>query len=117
MFATNIVPGQGFQYVEIYAKTSGATSTGRVVTDAYAPTGQSFFGIAAEASPREKEEWKQNQHPITHTVVQYGAMVKAKATDYLVFSDGRKFYVQGADNAGSLNVSMIYYVEERFDIK
>ena len=49
--------------------------------------------------------------------VQYGATVKAKATDYLVFPDGRKFYVQGVDNAGSLNVSMIYYVEERFDIK
>ena len=78
---------------------------------------QAFLGIAAEASQREKEEWRQNQHPITHTVVQYGATVKAKATDYLVFPDGRKFYVQGVDNAGSLNVSMIYYVEERFDIK
>ena len=66
---------------------------------------------------RSRIPWRQNQHPITHTVVQYGATVKAKATDYLVFPDGRKFYVQGVDNAGSLNVSMIYYVEERFDIK
>ena len=115
MFTANIVPGYGFQ--EIYIKRHGKTASGRVTEVGYQPAEQAFLGIAAEASQREKEEWRQNQHPITHTVVQYGATVKAKATDYLVFPDGRKFYVQGVDNAGSLNVSMIYYVEERFDIK
>lgn len=117
MFTANILPGQGFQEVEIYIKKCKKTSSGMIVSEGYEPAEQAFLGIAAEASQREKEEWKQNQHPITHTVVQYGAVVKAKATDYLVFPDGRKFYVQGVDNAGSLNVSMIYYVEERFDIK
>ncbi len=107
MFTANIVPGYGFQEVEIYIKRHGKTASGRVTEVGYQPAEQAFLGIAAEAS----------QHPITHTVVQYGATVKAKATDYLVFPDGRKFYVQGVDNAGSLNVSMIYYVEERFDIK
>ena len=115
MFTANIVPGYGFQEVEIYIKRHGKTASGRVTTEGYQPAEQAFLGIVAEASQHEKEEWRQNQHPITHTVVQYGAT--AKATDYLVFPDGRKFYVQGVDNAGSLNVSMIYYVEERFDIK
>lgn len=117
MFNANIVPGQGFQEVQIYNKIGKKTGTGRVATEGYMLVEQTFFGILAEASQREKEAWKQNQHPITHTIVQHGAAVKAKATDYLVFPDNRKFYVQGVDNAASLNVAMIYYVEERFDIK
>ena len=80
MFTANIVPGYGFQEVEIYIKRHGKTASGRVTEVGYQPAEQAFLGIAAEA-------------------------------------DGRKFYVQGVDNAGSLNVSMIYYVEERFDIK
>lgn len=117
MFTANLVPGQGFQNIQIYTKTNRKTDSGRVVTTGYEQTKQFFWGIAAEASQREREEWKQNQHHITHTVVEYGAVVKAKATDYLVSSDGRKFYVQGANNAANLDISMIYYVEERFDMK
>ena len=116
MFSANIVPGQGFQKITVYIKKGGKSATGRALTEQYVKEDKSFFGILAEASQREKEEWRQNKHPITHTIVQYGAMEKAKATDLLVLPDNRKFYVQGADNAGSLNVSMIYYVEERFDI-
>lgn len=117
MFVANIVPGQGFQEIQIKTKSTAKSDAGRVVNEGYKLTTKTFWGIVAEASQREKEEWKQNQHPITHTVVQYGAGVKVKATDYLVLPDGRRFYVQGVDNAGNLNVSMLYYVEERFDIK
>ena len=70
--------GYGFQEVEIYIKRHGKTASGRVTEVGYQPAEQAFLGIAAEASQREKEEWRQNQHPITHTVVQYGATVKSK---------------------------------------
>ena len=69
MFTANIVPGYGFQEVEIYIKRHGKTASGRVTEVGYQPAEQAFLGIAAEASQREKEEWRQNQHPITHTVV------------------------------------------------
>ena len=78
MFTANIVPGYGFQEVEIYIKRHGKTASGRVTEVGYQPAEQAFLGIAAEASQREKEEWRQNQHPITHTVVQYGATVKQR---------------------------------------
>lgn len=117
LFNANLVPGQGFQPLTIYEKVGGLTSTGRPKTEQYEKTEKTFFGIIAEASQREIAEWRQNQHPITHTIVQYGAMVKAKPTDYLVLHDGRRYYVQGTDNAGDLNISMIYYVEKRSDIE
>ena len=69
------------------------------------------------ANQKEKEEWKQNDHSITHKIIEYSAQAKAKATDYLVMADGREFYVQGVKNPGNLNVTMIYYVEERFDVR
>ena len=117
MFNANFVPGQGFQPFFIYEKVGGTTSTGRPTTAEYVKTDRKLYGILAEATQQEIADWKQNQHPITHVIVQYGAMAKAQPTDYLVLHDGRKYYVQGADNAGDLNVAMIYYVEKRFDLK
>ena len=56
MFTANIVPGYGFQEVEIYIKRHGKTASGRVTEVGYQPAEQAFLGIAAEASQREKEE-------------------------------------------------------------
>ncbi len=117
MFIANIVPGQGFHKFKIYSKKGGLTEEGTPIISEYTETENSFWGILAEASQKDIAEWKQNQHPITHTIVQHGAEVKAKSTDYIVLENGRKFYIQGTVNAASFNVAMIYYVEERFDIK
>lgn len=117
MFTANLVPGQGFQSFTVHRKTDGVTITGRAVPGTYEPTEDSFFGQLVNASQKEKEQWKQNGHPITHTIIEYGAQQKAKATDLLVLQDGREFYVQGANNPGDLNVLMMYYVEERTDVK
>ena len=73
--------------------------------------------MLVNASQKEKEEWKQNKHPITHKIIEYSAMAKAKATDYLVMDDGRQFYVQGTKNPANLNVTITYYVEERLDVR
>lgn len=117
MFTANLVPGQGFQPFTIHRKTDSVTNTGRAVPGTYEKTTDSLYGQLIRANQKEIEQWKQNGHPITHTIVEYGAQKKAKATDLLVLQDGREFYVQGAKNPGDLNVTIIYYVEERLDVK
>ena len=116
MFPANILPGQGFLSFEIYEKDSNISPTGRPVSKGYAPNGATFHGILVNASQKEIDQWKQNGHPITHKIIEYSAEQKAKPTDYLKRETGEEYYIQGTKNPGNLDVTMIYYVEERFDI-
>ena len=116
MFTSNIVPGQGFQKFHIYVQEATVTASGRAVHGKPADTGDVFFGMLINASQREIDQWKQNGHPISHKVVEYSAMVKAGPTQYLVNEAGREFYVQGVKNPADMNISCIYYVEERLDV-
>lgn len=70
-----------------------------------------FRAVLANATPREIEQWRQMQHPITHTIVQRGAP-SAQAEDRLVLDD-RVFAVWGVNNIGALGMYTIYFVEER----
>lgn len=117
MFRANILPGQGFKTFTVYKDRKGNNGSGKVQSLGLAPTETSFLGMLVNASQKEIEEWKQNQHPISHKIIEYSAMQKAKATDWLINEDRRAFYVQGTKNPADLNVTMIYYVEERFDLK
>lgn len=117
MFTANLLPGSGFQSFTVYRKQSGTTETGRPIDGPIQKTDISFMAALTKATQKEKEQWKQDGHPITHTIIEFSAQKKAKATDYLVKEDGREFYIQGVKNPGDLNVTMIYYVEERSDIK
>ncbi len=117
MFQANILPGQGFQEMAIWEKQGGLSRTGRPIGGSWEATGRKLSGTVTTASPKEIDQWKQNGHPISHKVTSYGAVEKAKATDYLMLEDGRQLYVQGAKNPGNLNVTMVYYVEERRDVK
>lgn len=117
MFTANIVPGQGFQQFEILTKGGNVTSSGRSWSSGYQPTGIMLFGMLVDANQHEKDQWKQNGHPISHKVIQFGAMPMAKATDYLQLEDGRKFYIQGRNNHADMNVAISYFVEERDDLK
>lgn len=116
MFPANIVPGQGFLKFAVYEMTANVTDSGRAVAGQYKKTEKSFFGMLVNASQKEIDQWKQNGHPITHKVIQYGAIQTAKATDCLTNGD-TDYYVQGHRNPGKLDVTNIYYVEERLDIK
>lgn len=116
MFAPNLVPGQGFQPFTIYEQGETVTATGRPVESGITATDKTIHGMLMESPAKEKEQWKQNGHPITHEIIQFSAQNKAKATNYLVAMDGREFYIQGIKNPGDLNVTVIYYVEERRDI-
>lgn len=118
MFTANILPGQGFMPYSVWTETNSITSTGRAKTGTLQNTGKEFYGILVNANQKEIDQWKQNGHPITHKIIEYSAMQKAGATDYVVNEhDNRQFYVQGTKNPGNLNITMIYYVEERYDIK
>ena len=116
MFVANIVPGQGFQKFTIYKFKGGLTETGRPKSG-YEKTKDEFFGMLMNAKEKEIEQAKQNGHPVTHKIVQYGASVKAEAMDYLVLPDGRQFYVQGTKNPSDMDLFMTYLVEERKDLK
>lgn len=117
MFTTNLLPGQGFKIFTVCRTTAGVSRAGRPKKAKPEETNENFYGILVRASQKEIEQWKQSGHPITHTIVEHSAQVKAKATEYLTTEDGRQFYIQGVKNPGDLNVTMIYYVEERFDLK
>ena len=115
MFTTNLLPGQGFQHYTVYKEQGGISETGRAIPGTPKPTSIKFFGMLVNANQTEKEQWKQKGHPISHKIIEYSAMKKAEATDYLRRADGREFYIQGVKNPADLNVTMVYYVEERLD--
>lgn len=114
-------PGQGFQCFKILKRNSGISKTGRPHTCCLETMGE-FYGIISQASPTEKEQWKQSGHPITHTIVQRGAKLHAIETDVLELEgdgccDSRRFFVQGVQDPGELGHFLIYKVEERNDLQ
>lgn len=72
-------------------------------------------GSLADASTQDIARYGQSQHPITHTIVQPGRPC-AKADDKLILDD-RVFLIRKVDEAGSLGVCTIYYVDERKDVQ
>lgn len=102
----------------VFRRKNRKTASGRVMKDVEYQT--PFVipdGILAEASQKEKEEWEQNQHPITHTVVSYQPPPDVREKDVLVMKeDGRKYQVQGMENPGGTGCQTIYYVLERRDV-
>lgn len=116
MFRANIIPGQGFKEFLIYKEIPNIRSNGTVGTASYKSKEQSIYGLITCADPKEKEEWAQKRHPVTHRIIQYGAMVKAEPTDVLVLNDGRCFYIRGINNPGNLELTVIYEVEERNEV-
>ncbi len=70
-------------------------------------------GVLAETKPDETERWRQLQHSVSHTIVQYGPPL-AKPEDRLKLGE-RTFYVEGVDNIDGLDVVTVYYADERAD--
>ena len=124
MFRGILRPGQGFKTFHIYRRTSGKTDKARPCTANLEPQGE-LFGIISQASPKEIEQAKQLGTPITHTIVQYGSKVRAKANDVLELpaptpemeGEARRFFVQGdPKDPGELGHFLVYSVEERDDL-
>lgn len=113
-------PGQGFKKFIVKKREKSLTESRKPIYGEYTDAG-SIIGILATANQKEIEQWKQNEHPITHKIVQQGVQNSAKATNYLVLSEkGKKdryFYIQGISNPGELDHLIRYFVEERKDLK
>lgn len=109
-------PGNLFKEFAVERSDIRLAPNGRSVQTYSFDPPTSLKGCLAEARNSEVARFGQLGHPITHTVVQYGRR-KAKEDDRLHLSDGRTFLVQGVDEAGSLGVCTIYYVNERNDVK
>ena len=109
-------PGQGFRAFTVLRKKGGLTATGRPKTS-LSPDGE-IYGIISQAKQNEIEQWKQNGHPITHTILQRGTKDRAKATDVLELKGtNRRFTIKGVNDPGELGHFTIYYVEEREDLQ
>lgn len=121
-------PGQGFKPFTVLRRTGATTPTGRPYTGELTEMGQ-IIGIISQASPTEKEQWKQLGTPITHTIVQRGTKNRAMATDILQLvppapcdfvgpMPARYFLVQGEpQDPGELGHFLVYRVEERKDLQ
>ncbi len=87
--------------------------------ESYVNTGRKVKGVLAEASSNQSEQVKhrfdQSQHSLTHTLVADGRSGVRKG-DHLVHGE-RGFLVLVVDDASSLGISDIIYLEERNDIK
>ena len=120
MFRGLLRPGQGFREFNVLRRVGGTTATGRPHTSQLEKRGE-FYGIISQASQNEREQWKQDGHPITHTVIQRGIKCRAKATDVLELKtpagEVRRFLVQGVHDPAELGHFISYKVEEREDLQ
>lgn len=119
-------PYQGFKPFTVLRRIGTVTATGRPVTGSFTEAGQ-IIGMISQASQKEIEQWKQNGHPITHTIVQRGTKNQAKPTDVVQLTvtedeqgnplTTRRFLVQGVQDPGEIGHFTVYHVEEREDLQ
>lgn len=120
-------PGQGFQPFRVLRRVTTITPSGRPVTGQLQSIADmqeqgTILGIISQASQKEQEQWKQNGHPITHTIVQRGTAGRGRANDVLqMIKPGeetpRLFLVQGVQDPGELGHFTVYQVQEREDLQ
>lgn len=126
-FRGHLRPGQGFRPFKVLRRIGATTKTGRPYTGTLTEVSV-FLGIISQASPKEKEQWKQLGTPITHTILQRGTRGGAMATDILELVQPtpcsgpepkvRRFLVQGQPHdPGELGHFIVYHVEEREDLQ
>lgn len=68
----------------------------------------SIEGTISDASQHQKYEWKQMNHPITHTIVVHG-VCDVVAEDILMDAQKLNYHVQGVSNPSGLGFFTIIY--------
>lgn len=120
MFNGLLRPGQGFRPYTVLRREGGVTAKGRPTTAKLVEKG-TILGIISQASQTEKEQWKQNGHPISHKVVQRGTADRAMESDILELrtpcGKARRFLVQGVHDPAELGHFVSYQVLERNDLQ
>lgn len=103
-------PGQQYKGYTIYRKVATTDERGRTsYSKEPIPVGK-LFGAISLCSPKEREQWNQLGHPITHKVVVEG-MCDAHADD-IIERDGRRFYVESNKNSGALDMFNVLWCRE-----
>lgn len=102
-------PGNLLKHFVVERYTPTGKTGGRAVYE-YQADGE-ISAVLAQAKPSEIERFRQDAHPITHTIIQRGRP-KARPQDRLILEE-RQFYIQGVDEIGNLAICTIYYAEER----
>lgn len=121
-FRGRLRPGQGFIPLQVWSRKGAVSSKGRAHTGKLVEK-ETFFGIITQCSPKEIEQYKQNGHPIDHTIVQRGTKNRAKPTDVLEVKPkqeggkSRYFLIQTVHDPAELGHFTIYKVLERSDLQ
>ncbi len=125
MFHGLLRPGQGFRYFTVLKSEGGVAKNGRPEIQVLKPFGR-IAGMIMRASHGEVEQWKsrnqwkQEGHPITHKVIQYGSRGSVNPSDILELvqsSKTRRFVVKGIQEPAELNHFTVFFVEEREDLQ
>lgn len=107
-------PGQELKTYEIYREKSTRDSRGRVTTKAQPELIDAVRGSIVQASQREQERWRQQGHPISHTIVIRGR-TKAQAGDEARVY-GHVYHIQGKHDPAGLGFFSTLYCMERLGV-
>lgn len=108
-------PGNFYKDFVIERDLQEVLPSGRVVEKLSGDGSEILKGCLAEANEKDVTNHSIQDHIVTHTIIQQGPP-KAKIKDRLVLGD-RVFYITDVDDCGALNVAVIYYAEERNDVR
>lgn len=122
-FRGHLRPGQGAKKFRVWKRESGLTKTGRPQTSNLVESGE-IIGMITRCDPKEAEQFRQEGHPITDTIVQRGSKNKAGATDILEMypqpgvEKSRFFRIQAIPrDPGGLGHFTVYKALERSDLE
>lgn len=103
-------PGQQYKRYTISRKIAKTDARGRTTYSKTAcPVGE-LYGAISVCSPKEREQWNQLGHPVTHKIIVEGNCI-ARADD-IVERNGRKFYVESNKNSGALDMFNVLWCRE-----
>lgn len=121
-FRGHLRPGQGHQLLQVWSREGDVSKTGRPHTAKLTEKG-TFYGIITQCTPKQIEQFKQNGHPVSHTIVQRGTKNSAKPTDVLEVKpkveggSSRYFFVETVHDPVEIGHFMVYHVLERSDLQ
>lgn len=107
-------PGQQLKTFEVFRKGSSVDDDGWVTLKAQPDLIDAVRGTITDASQREKFQWGQMGHPITHKIVIRGR-TKADATDEIHLGD-RRWTVEGKHDPVELGFFSTLFCNERLGV-
>ncbi len=91
------------------------------MADVYEKTSVFLNGYLTVATQTQAEQtknrWDQDQHSLTHTIVDHGPSIAKKGDRLIHDKSSRVFEVLAVDDVGELGITTIYYAEERNDVR